>query len=154
MLPAKVGEEAGVQSSHGVPGVVVPRRARHRGRCHTQFHEHVARDFTPADELGFGLTHFPPLLCGQEFLLVKHLVLFPDVVDRPSELVRQHRQGLALAVLPLEPGVVLLALGVLSQESDGCFREGSLEVGVADLAATRATDLAGRFSGTLDQPGI
>ena len=22
--------------------------------------EHITEDFTPADELGFGLTHFPP----------------------------------------------------------------------------------------------
>ncbi len=35
------------------------------------FHEHVVEDFTPADELGVGLTHFPPLLCNEELLWVE-----------------------------------------------------------------------------------
>ena len=148
------GAEAGVQSSPGVPGICVPDGLGIVVGATRNFHERVVEDFTPADELGVGLTHFPPLLGGQELLLVEHFVLLPDVVDCTSDLVSEHCQGLAFAVFTLEPCVVLLALFIFSQESHGCLAEGPLQVHVADLSATRATDLAGRLPGTLDQPRI
>ncbi len=98
LLLASSGAEAGVQSSPAVPGISVPDGLGIVVSATRNFHEHVVEDFTPADELGVGLTHFPPLLGGQELFLVEYRVLLPDVVDRPSELVRQHRQRLPLAV--------------------------------------------------------
>ena len=63
-------------------------------------------------------------------------------VDGPSELVGQDRERLGLAVLALEPGEELLALGVVAQEEDGGLGEGPLEVDVADLGAAGAEPLA------------
>ncbi len=106
------------------------------------------------DELDVGLARFPPLLGSEELLLVEHVVLLPDVVDGPSKLVGQHRQGLAFAMFPLEPCVVSLSPVVFSQEADRGLGEGPLQVHVADLPAGAARDLAGRLLGTRDQPGI
>ncbi len=41
MMRASSGAEAGVQSSDAVPGIVVIRRARLRGQCHTQLMEPI-----------------------------------------------------------------------------------------------------------------
>ena len=86
----------------GVPGIAVPDGLGFVVSATRSLISASLRTSPLKDELGVGLTHFPPLLCGQELLLVEHLVSLPDVVDRPSELVRQHRQRLPLAVLPLE----------------------------------------------------
>ena len=49
---------------------------------------------------------------------------------------------------------MLLAAGVLAEEKDGGLTEGPLEMGVADLGARGAEDLAGRGLLALDQASI
>ena len=70
-----------------------------------------------------------------ESLQVEGLVALEHVVDGPAELVGEDREGLGLAVLPLEALAVLHSFCVVAQEEDGRFGEGPLQVGVADLAA-------------------
>jgi hypothetical protein len=57
-------------------------------------------------------------------------------------------------VLGAEAVEVLLAAGVLAEEKDGGLTEGPLEMGVADLGARGAEDLAGRGLLALDQASI
>jgi hypothetical protein len=67
--------------------------------------------------------------------------------------VREDRQGLALARLPLEFLEQALACGMLAQAQDGRLREGPRAVDIADRTATRAQALAGGRLGAGDQPG-
>ena len=72
------------------------------------------------------------------------------MVDRPGQLMSQHRQCLALPMCFLQAGEGLLAGGSGAQEQHGRFRKGPFEIGMPDRGAGRAVALASRFPGTLD----
>lgn len=59
---------------------------------------------------------------------------FEHEVGGAADFVSQDRQRLSFAVFADQPGVVVLCLLVSSQEKTSRFREGPLEVGVADFA--------------------
>jgi hypothetical protein len=63
-------------------------------------------------------------------------------------------EGLALAVLPLEPFVQLLGGWVGAQERGGQLAECPLQMRVADLAPGMPLDRAGRLAGGLDQAAV
>jgi len=64
-------------------------------------------------ELGVGLTRSRPSCC-HELLHVKRSAPVEHVVRRPTELVRENRQGFALAMFPLELLEQALAFGILA----------------------------------------
>jgi hypothetical protein len=65
------------------------------------------------------------------------------MIDRPCQTMGQDGQGFALAMLFLKTGQVLLALGVVAQKQHSRFREGPLQIGIADLFPRGARLLAG-----------
>src|SRR6266516_1005701 len=78
------------------------------------------------DQLGSGLPHSPQGLRGHKALQGKGLLPREHVVHGTGYLLRQHREGFALAVLTLQFGKILLAGFVLAQEEHGSLREGPL----------------------------
>jgi hypothetical protein len=85
---------------------------------------------------------------------IEHHPAFQHVIDGPREFMGQDRERLALAVLFLESGEILLACGIIPQEEDRGFREGPLEIGIANVGACGPVAFAGRFSGVLDQAAV
>jgi hypothetical protein len=57
-------------------------------------------------------------------------------------------------MLAFDAGEQRLAFGALGQEQHGGFREGPLQIGIADLGAAAAHDLAGRALLALHQPAV
>ncbi len=76
------------------------------------------------------------------------------VVHGPRQLLRQHGQRFALAVFAFQLGEVALPELVLAQEEHGGFREGPLELRVANLLARKAAGLASPLLGTFDEPAV
>ena len=66
-------------------------------------------------ELGVGLPR-APTSCRHKFLHAEGRAPGEHVGDRPAELMREDRQGFALARLPLEALIPLLAGGILAEE--------------------------------------
>ena len=81
----------------------------------------------------------------QESLHIESLFPPEHGIHRPSEFVRQNRQGLALAVFLFQTSQVRLTGGIVFQEQHGRFRERPLQMRIADLVARRAVALAGGF---------
>ena len=61
-------------------------------------------------------------------------------------------QRFALAVFPRDASEILLARRVISQEQDGGFGEGPLEIGMADFLACGSITFTSGFFGTFDEP--
>ena len=101
-----------------------------------------------------GVRLIRPLQLTEELLLVECLLVLQHEIDGPSELVGKDREGFAFAVFTGKSFQVLLGRFVASEEKDRRFREGPLEMGVADLVATGAVFLAVGFFGALDQPAV
>ena len=74
----------------------------------------------------------------QETLGVERHLLAPQVIHRPAHLRFQHRQRFLLAALLLLPGQPRLRRQAAPQHQAGGFREGPLQMGVADLLAAGA----------------
>src|SRR5438309_825358 len=89
-----------------------------------------------------------------EAFLIERLLLAPEVIDRPRQLGRQDPQRLALATLFRLPLLPLPRPLTGSQEQTGSLAKGPAQVGVADLLATGAVDLAGRDVLAAHQSGI
>lgn len=105
--------------------------------------------------LTFGaVLHRFPRLAFQEALEVEGLLLAPQVVHRPADLRFQHRQRFAFAALGLLPLHPTLHRRRRPDHQAGCFAEGPLQMGVADLLAARAFDLARAGMLAADQPAV
>ena len=89
-----------------------------------------------------------------ELVRVEYLFPAEHEVDRARQFGREDGQGLALAVLFLEPLMQLLRLGVDPQERGGQFPERPLQMRVADLFAGMAVELTGRLAFGLDQTAV
>jgi hypothetical protein len=63
-------------------------------------------------------------------------------------------EGFGFTVFLLDAPFELHSFGVPSEEEDGGFGEGPLEVGIADFLSRRAVTFAGGFFGALDEPGV
>src|SRR5512147_579731 len=96
---------------------------------------------------------FPPLRL-REALQIERLVPGEHVVDGSSELVREDRERLGLAVLALVAREERLAGLALGHEEHGSLREGPLQVDVADLGAARSELLSGRALLALHEPAV
>jgi hypothetical protein len=110
----------------------------------------IAEALPLRDQLGRGLPHSPQGLRGHKALQGKGLLLREPGVHGPGQLLRQHREGFALAVFTLQFGNILLAGLVLAQEEHGGFRAGPLELGIANLLAREPVPFARGFLGSLD----
>jgi hypothetical protein len=93
----------------------------------------------------------PPRLCGQELFLVACDVILEHEIDRPPQFVGEERQRLALAVSGGELCQVLFGRLVILEKEHRRFREGPLEVRVADLLAAGAVAFTIRLLGAFDQ---
>lgn len=80
----------------------------------------------------------------------EHEPPFPHILDRPGELRRQDRQGLALARFVLEAGQGLVARRMGAEPQDRRCGTGPRALGVAALRAGGARPLPGRFLGACD----
>ena len=89
-----------------------------------------------------------------ESFYIESLLAPEHVVDGASQFVRQCGQGLRLAVFLFQPCQVSLPLGVVSEETDPGFREGPLQMRVADFVARRTVDFAGGFFLRFHQPAV
>jgi hypothetical protein len=76
-------------------------------------------------------------------LHIQHRLAFEHVIDRPSQLVGQDGQGVALAVFVRQLGQELLPCRVVAQKQHGRFREGPREIGIADVLAGGAVTCTG-----------
>ncbi len=77
----------------------------------------------------------PPQSNRQKFVYVKCLVPFQHEIHRPAQLVRPDRQGLAFTVCAGQLGQVCLPQRIVAQKEHRGFREGPLQVYIADLVA-------------------
>src|SRR3990170_2031990 len=98
--------------------------------------------------------HPSPPLRLREALDVERLVASEHEVDGASELVCEDRERFGLGVLAFEAAEQRLALRALGHEQHGGFREGPLQVGVADLGAAGPEALSGRALLALHQSGV
>lgn len=73
------------------------------------------------------------------------------VIHSPPDLVREYREGFALAMSAFQTRLEPLALAVLPEERDCSFRERPFQMDVALLRTTPADDLAGGFMAALHQ---
>ena len=90
----------------------------------------------------------------EEFIHIEHSLSFEDVIGSPGDFMCHDGQGFCLAMLFLESGTIYLCSFVLSQEEDRGFREGPLEVNVADLSTGVPLFLPGRFLGRFDESAV
>ncbi|SRR6266849_9256387 len=94
-------------------------------------------------------THGTRLRIGIEGLLLPQ-----HVINGPAQPRRQDTQSLGLAVLLLFAGQEALGLVALASQQAGGFREGPLQMGVADLGPAAARHLAGRQLLRPDETGV
>jgi hypothetical protein len=85
-------------------------------------------------QCGAGLLRSPPFSLAARLPLESHLAR-EHVRDGTRSLVGQYGQGCAFGMFCLQAGEVWLRRQMVSQEHDGGFRTGPLQVGVADLGA-------------------
>src|SRR5262245_65071394 len=95
-----------------------------------------------------------PGLPRPEAFLVERLLFAPQVVDRPRQSGRQDAQRLALAALLRLPLLPLPGPLAGSQKQTRRLAESPAQMGVADLLAAGALDLAGRLVPAGHQPGV
>ena len=85
-------------------------------------------------QLGAGLIRSPPFSLEERIPIESHLAMKP-VIDGTGQLLGQYGQGFAFVMFFLQAGEVFLCRRMVSEEQDGGFRKGPLEVSVADLRA-------------------
>ena len=85
-------------------------------------------------QLGARLIRSPPLSL-EELLRIESSVSFEHVRDRTSQRLGQDGQGVTRIMFFLQAGEVFLRRWMVSEEQDGGFRKGPLEMGIADLGA-------------------
>src|SRR5262245_23925301 len=106
----------------------------------------------------FGIgSPIPPVSPGsvpREAIHVEDLLGVQQVVDHPTQLVREDREPLATAVLALQLRQALLESFVLLGTEESGLGEGPLQPGVAAPGVAHADDLAGRLLLGGDQPGV
>ena len=105
-------------------------------------------------ELDVGLTASPPEESVHEAVHVEVCSASEHVVAGAAEVSGEDAECLAFAVLGAEAVDVLLAAGVLPEKEDSGLTEGPLEMGVADLGAGGADNLAARGLLALDETSI
>ena len=105
-------------------------------------------------QLGGGLPRSPQRLRAHKALQVKRLVSREHEIHGPGHLLGQHGERLAFAVFTFKLGEVGLPGVVLAQKEDRRLREGSLELGVANLLAREPVPLAGRLLSALHQAAV
>ena len=69
----------------------------------------------------------------EEHFLVKRLLVFEHEIGGPPKLMGKDREGLGFAVFTSEPFKKSFAWLIAFEKKHCCFREGPLEVSVADL---------------------
>jgi hypothetical protein len=104
-------------------------------------------------QFGAGLIRSPPLLLEELLPLESHPAM-EHVIDGTGQLLGQYGEGFTLVIFFLQAGEVFLRCRMVSEEQDGGFRKGPLQVGVADLGARRSVAFASRFLGTFDEAAI
>jgi hypothetical protein len=104
-------------------------------------------------QLGAKLTRSAPL-GPSEYVHIESCLALEHVVDRPAQFMSQDAQGFPLVMLVLQTAQKLLALGSVPQEESGSFREGPLEVRVADVLARGPHAFATRFLAAFNQARI
>ena len=85
-------------------------------------------------QFGARLTRSPPLSLEELLPIERHLAM-EHVIDGTGQLMGQHGQGCTWAMFFLQTGEIFLRRWMVSQEQDGSFRKGPLEMGIADLGA-------------------
>ena len=104
-------------------------------------------------ELCAGLTPSPPSV-GDESVHIESGLLFENEVGSPAELGGQDAQGFSLGMLPSEPLEIVLAGGIVLEETDGSLAEGPLEMDVSDFGSGGAGFLSIGFLAAFDEAGI
>jgi len=105
-------------------------------------------------QLGVGLSRPLPALRTEELIHVKSLFPFEHVIDGSAQLMSENRECLGLAVFGCKLFHVSLSRRVPSQKEYRGFREGPLEVDIADLFTGSSVSFPCRLFGALDQPSI
>jgi hypothetical protein len=85
-------------------------------------------------QLGLRLPRSAPLGTQEQVHSKSRCALEPGL-DRWGQLMSQNRQRFAFVMFLLQAGQPLLALGVVTQDQDRCFRKGPFEVRVAAFLA-------------------
>ena len=114
----------------------------------------LAKALPVGGQLGGRLPPSPQGLRSHKASESKRLFPREPVVHRPGQLVGQHSEGFAFAMFVLQFGEILFARLILPQEAHGGFREGPLELGVANLLARKPVPVARRFLGAFDQAAV
>jgi hypothetical protein len=116
-----------------------------------------------ADAQPTGFSHVAPVrqrACPGSYHLfeecfhIKHRLSCEDVIGSPGQLVSHDSQGFCLPMFFLESGAIYFCFFVSSQEEDGSFGEGPLEVDVADFCARASLLLSSRFPGRFHESAI
>ena len=104
-------------------------------------------------QCGVGLPRSAPFTV-EKLVHSKPRVTLEQVRDGPGQLVGEHRQCRARAMLVRQPRQECLAWGIGAQKQDCRFGTGPREIGMADLCARGAVAFARRCFGTLHEaPG-
>jgi hypothetical protein len=85
-------------------------------------------------QFGAGLIRSPPLSLEARLPIESHLAM-EHVIDRTGQLLGQDGESFPLVVFVLQTGEGFLRRWMGSQEQDGGFSKGPLEMGLADLGA-------------------
>ena len=76
------------------------------------------------------------LRLSHELLLIECLLVLQHVIHCSAEFMGKNTKRFALAMLLRQPIEIFLDRFITPKENDGCFREGPLEMGVADLVSS------------------
>ena len=105
-------------------------------------------------ELGNGLTRVRPCLCSQEAVHVERGLSQQHRIRCSSDLVGQDAKGLSFPVFSFQTLREDLTRTVLPQKENRRFREGPLQVYVADLRAAGPKIATAGALGAFDQPCV
>ena len=93
---------------------------------------------------------------AHQSLGIKDGVVFEHVIDGAGQLDRQH--GVGLELVPVHPGgqplIERADEGGIALGNDGRLAKGPAQIGIAELGAAQALELAGAGDGALDQAAI